>query len=549
MNRGIHQPWACAGLSGGLLLALATTGQCAVVENITLGNPKALALGNAVTADPPGIDSIHFNPAGLVRLEGRQSQLKLLTAGLNFRVAFGNHDARTQAVIDDFGYQDEATNTTSETSTIGLKLPFTEGVQEWPLPVLVAPTGGASYSPPDSGVTFATAVYTPMAAGYIREKNDPARFMGEALSLVKITYFSPSVGVRLNDDWAVGVSLGLSWQGAAAATQLRVPNFALVLADELVGQLQNQGLCPDPDDPDPFIDLCGGNIGPYTDVARLEFDAEDNLVWNLNMGALWEPVAWFSWGFVYQFESTAEMVGTYQLTYGEEWINFFSGLYESDAWRLINALVPFPTGLRSAEDGYGIESGKARVELKTPAHFATGVSVQLTPSWKLNLDAKWTDWGVWEGLEVQFDKRLDFLKLATLVSPYAELQTLTIPRHYESIWNWAFGLEYRYSDSTVLRLGYEPRKSSVPAHKQDVLLPLGDAELFSIGAGFQWKRKDRIDVALGYLLAEADVPAGSSTNANSTDQATNFIYNPYAGMDFSTRVQGVLLEMSYTSQF
>jgi hypothetical protein len=29
-----------------------------------------MAMGNAVTADPPGIESIHFNPAGLARLTG-----------------------------------------------------------------------------------------------------------------------------------------------------------------------------------------------------------------------------------------------------------------------------------------------------------------------------------------------------------------------------------------------------------------------------------------------------------------------------------------------
>ena len=29
---------------------------------------RALSMGNAVTADPPGVSSIHFNPAGLTRI-------------------------------------------------------------------------------------------------------------------------------------------------------------------------------------------------------------------------------------------------------------------------------------------------------------------------------------------------------------------------------------------------------------------------------------------------------------------------------------------------
>ena len=31
---------------------------------------RSLSLGNAVTADPPGINSIHFNPAGLTKIKG-----------------------------------------------------------------------------------------------------------------------------------------------------------------------------------------------------------------------------------------------------------------------------------------------------------------------------------------------------------------------------------------------------------------------------------------------------------------------------------------------
>ncbi|MFZ5604982.1 MAG: hypothetical protein ACOY7J_21210, partial [Pseudomonadota bacterium] len=73
-------------LVAGLLAPPATA---ALVENLTMGNAKALALGNAVTADPPGIDSIHFNPAGLARLAGRQYELKVLAAAMSFTVEFG----------------------------------------------------------------------------------------------------------------------------------------------------------------------------------------------------------------------------------------------------------------------------------------------------------------------------------------------------------------------------------------------------------------------------------------------------------------------------
>lgn len=534
--------------------AIFSQSQAALVENLTMGNAKALALGNAVTADPPGVDSIHYNPAGLARLKGTQYNLKVLAASMTFKVEFGGYDEITQMLVDNNGYDDVSAFQTSETSTIGLRIPYTEGITEWPLPVLILPLGGASFNPPGTDVTYATAVYAPMAAGYIRDDDDPARFMGQHMSLAKITYFSPSFGVQLSDSFSVGASLGFSWQGVTAKTQIRVPNMALAFGENLTRDLQNQGLCPDPADPEPYINFCGidpsiSRLGPFTDVTSLEFDAEAPLVPNFNVGWLWQVTDWFRWGMVYQFESRAKLDGYYRLEYNEEWVNFFDGIYRSGLYSLINSLVAFPTGLADSPHGRGIEYGDAKLEIITPAHFATGVVVQVTPKWQVNIDAKWTDWAVWDGLKVEFDQPLDFTKLATLVSPYSELTELTIPRHYKSVWNWAFGVEYQYSNRLALRAGYEPRKSSIPDDKQDVLLPLGDADLYTFG--FEWLMPgDKVlEVGVGYMTASADVPAGSSTNANSSDHFNNFIYNPYAGTDFSSSAKAYLFELSYTAPF
>lgn len=198
--RGQGKGWCRQAGLGLVLMGLALPAPAALVENLTMGNAKALSLGNAVTADPPGIDSIHYNPAGLADLKDRQYNIKVLAAMMQFGVDFGGHDAKSQQMIDDFGYHDEVSYQSSETSTIGLRLPYNEGIYEWPLDFLIVPLGGASYNPPGSNITFATSVYAPTAAGYIRDENDPATFMGQYLSLAKITYFSPSVGIQLNDE-------------------------------------------------------------------------------------------------------------------------------------------------------------------------------------------------------------------------------------------------------------------------------------------------------------------------------------------------------------
>src|SRR5690349_22124527 len=48
-------------------------------------DPVAMSMGNAVTADPPGLDSIHFNPAGLSRLEKNTRSDQFYGASLRVR--------------------------------------------------------------------------------------------------------------------------------------------------------------------------------------------------------------------------------------------------------------------------------------------------------------------------------------------------------------------------------------------------------------------------------------------------------------------------------
>lgn len=74
-----------------LAALIATTISCGaqaqLAQNLTI-HPKALALGNAVTADPPGIMAIHYNPAGLTKLDGRQLEVNLMSVYLDIDADF-----------------------------------------------------------------------------------------------------------------------------------------------------------------------------------------------------------------------------------------------------------------------------------------------------------------------------------------------------------------------------------------------------------------------------------------------------------------------------
>ena len=510
----------------------------ALVENLTIGNAKALALGNAVTADPPGVDAIHYNPAGLARTKGIERQLNLTAASLQFEIEFGDYHAIARQQIESWGLgeKDPVENSVSFTDEVVLKVPFMSGRQDWPLPVVFLPSGGSAFRSETGGYALGTAAFVPMAAGYRRQPDDPGRFMGNELELTRLTYFSPTIGFKLNDQWSFGAGIHFSYQGLSAFTDLRVSSIILGVINTALSQLEEDSDCLGG-----AFTLCGQSINPFEQAVTLEVDVETGLSVSGVFGGLWQPVPWFTWGFVYHTEAMNRMSGSYRMTYSEDWQGIFKTLDQELGG--LHRLLGLPVGLAE-------EIGSAKVELKTPAHFSTGISVFLFPKWKLNLDAKWTDWSVWEGLVVEYDKPQEFLAVATLLAPdYATATTLTIPRNYTSVWNFAFGLEHRYSDSLTLRVGWEPRKSSIPNHKQDVLLPVGNGDLYAVGMGLDLSAGQHIDIAVGLLQTRAAVPAGSSTNSNSMDVYNNILYNPYSGLDIRSKVAAYLVELNYRYQF
>lgn len=511
--------------------------QAILMENLTIGNPKALALGNAVTADPPGIDSIHFNPAGLARVKGREGLFKLTAGYFNFRAEFDKYHPLAQQQIDQWGLgmQDPVENSVSETDTIAVKIPFKYGRTEWPLPVVVVPTGGAAYRPDGRDYTLGTAAFAPMAAGYLREPDDPGSLMGKELALTRITYFSPTVGFKLNDEWSLGIGVHFSYQGISANTDLRIQHLLLGVVNTALEQVGNQSGCLNG-----YFTFCGYSINPFEGVVNLDVDVETPLSVTGNFGALWEPVPWFTWGFMYQTETTNRMKGRYRMAYSEDWQALFGAVNRE--LNAITSLIGFP-------QGQALQTGDARVTLKSPSQFATGISLKVLPDWKVNLDAKWTDWKVWDGWTIEFDKNQEFGFISVLSPRYATYRSLTIPRHYENVWSYALGVEHQLNQRTVLRFGYEPRKSSIPDSKQDVMLPIGDADLYSVGFGYLFSKESSLDFALGYYHSSANIPAGSSTNGNSMDVMNNILYNPYSGLGIKTEISAFLMETSFNWQF
>ena len=541
-------------------LLLVSSAQAQLLNNLSIGNPKALGLAHAVTADPPGIDSIHFNPAGLTQIQTRQANVKLLVAKVDLESRFGepilpdyatkeayysvNEQCKadypldggsTQADIDSAYSQcwglDPVANTTTSTGDPIVMVPFL-GVNS--SPILAFPSGGAAFPLENKNMVVGSAVYVPEGIGLTREEDGSGAFQGQEVALSRITYFSPTIAIRFSDEFSAGVGLNFSYQGMYIATKFRAPTLTLGFLRDL-NNIQGSPL--------PAI-----NFGPYDTVGLLTMEMEDYLSVGFNFGLLWEPKPWLSLGFVYHSEGKSNLKGDYSMENTDEFYETVQGLSQDV---LVSNLILLLKGARlNAEK---VEKGDVELEYIVPQNIALGASIRVVPSLKLNLDVKWVDYSVWDSLDFKFSQNNDFLSFGTAISTAAgyDLTTpssMVITRDYQDTWSVAVGLEYELNDRLVLRAGYEPRTSAIPDDRTDLIFPIGDADLYSVGIGWQYDRITRFDAAFAYLYSHTSTPACGSENANSCAEG-NVVYNPYFATPFENEVNGYLIAFSMDREF
>lgn len=517
----------------GVGLCWAGLAQAQLANDLTIGNPKAMAMANAITADSSGIDAVHYNPAALTKLKGRQSTVKLLTGVMDIRAEF--------EAPPDYGFlgfdDDPVKNSSSRTMTPAMYLPGMGGMTE--VPVLFAPLAGLSINPPGSKFTFATNVYAPMALGYSRDSDsDPARYQGREVALQRITYFSPSVGYQMNDELALGLSIGFSHQAMALNQDFRNPGFLTGLT-----RLFNEFLClPGMGEVvSGIINVCGGKIGPFDSLANMDLDLQQSLSPTYNIGVLWEPTDWFAWGATYQSEARMHLQGKYRVDYSQEWQGFWSGLQSSLFGQVLSPI--FPNG------NVDEESGNASLDMTYPDNFSTGIKLKPSERWQVNVDLKWSGYSDWNEFEIEFDRELDLLRIAkTFGGGKATDRSIILDRGYRDTWSWALGVQYQWNDRLALRAGYEWRPSAIPDDKADVLAPIGDAHLYGLGLGYRWDKDSNIDIGFNYFTSKQSTKANSSCNLNCTG-IDNLVYNPYAGQNVETSVKAYILALTYQTTF
>ncbi len=530
--------------------------QAQLATNLFL-DTKAMSMGNAVTADPVGIMDIHFNPAGLTKLEGRQVQFSVQNIYLSVETEFDLPEGyEGDGQLLDISKDPVA----GEKGSAGAAI-FAPGIGIIPLnhlPLMQAPGAGLSIKPEGSRFTFANAVYIPLAGGFAKDDDDPGRYQAKKVVMQRLSYLSPSFGYQVNDEFSVGASFIFSSHVLALEQDLRAPNILIGVAEQLqdaFGCFDDDGNPTGNDPLVPLVALCGGDIGPYDDVGTLSLETQETLSPSFNIGFLWEPTEWFAWGATYQSEATAHLKGTYELEYTEEFAGFFRKLQSTIFGAIGGAIFQLPNGQRK-------ETGLVSTEQVFPQRLQTGIKLRFFEDFQFNFDLGWTDFDKWDAIMLEFDRPVSFLSSAKILGPgLVTDRSLNQPLGFKSVWSPSFGFQYDLNSRVQLRAGYEPRASSIPEDARSVQAPLGYMPMYSMGMGYQWDKDTVVDFSLAFMQSKEEIladpqtetdnggPYSNSSNSLNRNCLTCTVTNPYPGLDVKTKLTIGAFGITYRTKF
>jgi len=243
----------------------------------------------------------------------------------------------------------------------------------------------------------------------------------------------------------------------------------------------------------------------------------------INLGVLWEPRPWLALGAVYQGGSKTHYTGSYKFDTEPMLRNFVRGMNASLLGPIAGAVLGFPTSIPATQ------KGNMSAIIPFPSHLQVGIKLKPIRYAQLNVDASYARWSEWDALRFQFDQSVKLLEVARLYG-IPDSTKLVIPRGYKSVVNLAYGVQLFPIEALALRFGSEPRKTSIPNDKMDLLAPLPNTKLLSAGLSYRISKNMEVSITGSYLTGKYEVPANTDCNLNCSN-FLNIIYNPYAGQN------------------
>ena len=526
-------------------------------------NAKASSLGNAVTAEQVGVDSVNHNPATLTQLNtgdgGKYDELKLLAMPFpKYEIHSTKPLPKDDPFITDFHL---LVNACVNTCLLGEKdprdTPWEPEIERLALYVpgygeidaeadlfefIIVPLGGRASRPhPESRFIFSSSIYVPLAGGaYLKEEEWNIRQNSASVGAFGLT---PAFAYELSPSWSIGAGVSVGIAGTKLALDYRYPSLYLGAANELY----KLGCPIDTESDLDFCDSDNNPLDPNLPLFHFYFEGKDDFIWSFNTGILWEPNPWFSWGLAYKHKTPIKMEGKGGVILSKSLHEIVDGLSE-DLPILKDLLI-------SGESIPEVLTATGAISLVLPAQVDTGISLQLTPRLKINVDYHWSQTSVFNDLTVgvkSANEAAGRFILPAVLSFFSGNVDPRIPQDltlgdakllrlsFKNTGNFAYGLSYLYSDRLTLRCGFENTKSPISGD-----VPLGViSDIRTVGLGFNYKWNDDIqfDVAYTNISMKEDVSAGESVLTSAQLQPIAL----FAGMNLSTSFEAHVFQATWS---
>jgi long-subunit fatty acid transport protein len=503
-------------------------------------DPKAVSLANTVTANPPGIASIHYNPAGLSLMEeGTYVSLGLLVVSLQKTSRFEeNPDFDKFHSFDGKELNDPVAGTEGTSTSGRIYIPILDtALNSSPL---TSPSLGISHRNPGSKWTFAYSAYAPMAGGWnCGEKGDPSVYGGKSVYMQHIIYAAPSVSYKLTHNLSLGASFGIGQTAMGIDMSARAPND-IVNITKILGDA-TQGMSTPIFDLTVPMPLFGGGMGPYDELVKVNLTLRDDFSPSYNLGALWEPYNWLALGASYNSQIESHVSGKYSFKYSEDFQNMVAWSGSTAIMQIISMIFDLPYE-PTAE-----QKGTVTSDLKWPQMVNVGFKVKPLKKLSLMADLHWAEWSVIKEDKMKLDQPIQLLQLAKFMGYGGGSYTFVMKRDLNDTLDWSVGLEYEALNWLTLRAGYEKRNTPVQDRLFDLLYALPDMDYYGVGAGIKGSElgmsllKDiDIDLCIGYIVNNNyTVKNNTSSNMNSEVLGSG-VNNPYVGLDYYQKLSIIM---------
>lgn len=284
-----------------------------------------------------------------------------------------------------------------------------------------------------------------------------------------------------------------------------------------------------------------GGLHPYESPASLEFAGVDNFAPSYNLGLLWEPKEWFSFGLVYHSPIEQEITGKYTMSYSQNFQNLISWLGSSPFLIITSGFLGLPINPVAAQ------TGTFTTDMTIPRMVQAGFKIKPFRFMSILTDLNWAQWSIRTEDRIVFDQDIQALQLARLMGYAQGNRDFVMKRNLKDTINYSIGLEFYPADWLTLRLGYQKRYSSIPLEFIDTIWNFPDWDVYCAGFGLKMKNGMAIDVGASWVKSDTlTVQPNQSSHLNNTN-FTHPIYSPYAGLtyeqDFDIYMVGLTVTM------